>query len=102
MDATNRGLTIELDFMFSGVLDYSKPLIQCLSIDNNNNISTGFHITGQKATLNSNINKATTTVLGGEEDSSGNINETDMALQAFMTGFAKAWAEYVALKEATI
>ena len=82
-DATIRGLTIELDFMFSGVLDYAKPLIQCLSIDNNNVVSTGFHITGQKATLNSSINKATTTALGGEEDESGNINETDMALQAF-------------------
>jgi hypothetical protein len=30
-NATTYGLTIELDFMFSGVLDYSKPLIQCLS-----------------------------------------------------------------------
>ena len=82
-DATDEGLTIELDFKFSGVLDYAKPLIQCLSIDNNNIIATGFHITGQKATLNSSINKATTMVLDGEEGEGGSINETDMALQAF-------------------
>lgn len=83
VDATDQGLTIELDFMFSGVLDYSKPLIECLSYLNDGKIATGFHITGQKATLNSSVNKATTMVLEGEEDSSGNINETDMALQAF-------------------
>ena len=83
IDGTKQGLTIELDVMFSGVLDYSKPLIQCLSINDSGVIATGFHVTGQKATLNSSINKATTTVLDGEEDASGNINETDMALQAF-------------------
>ena len=82
-NATERGLTIELDFMLSGVLDYSKPLIHCLSKALNGEIVTGFNITGQKATLNSNIHKATTQVLDGEEDESGNINETDMALQAF-------------------
>ena len=91
-NATIDGLTIELDFMFSGVLDYSKPLIQCLStyldtVTNVTMIETGFHITGQKATLNSSINKATTTALGGEEDADGNINETDMALQAFTQFF---------------
>lgn len=82
-DATQNGLTIELDVMFSGVLDYSKPLIQCLSIDGSNTVVTGFHITGQKATLNSSINKATTMTLEGEEDAFGKINDTDMALQAF-------------------
>jgi hypothetical protein len=46
-------------------------------------IKTGFHITGQKATLNSDVYKATVTAIGGEEDEAGNISETDMALQAF-------------------
>ena len=82
-NATTYGLTIELDFMLSGVTDYSKPLIHCLSKDAEGNIAAGFNITGQKATLNSNLRKATTTAIGGEEDSSGNINEDDMALQAF-------------------
>lgn len=90
-EATLNGLTIELDFMFSGVLDYSKPLIQCLSSytngDGNQVVQTGFHITGQKATLNSSINKATTAILNGEEEEGGKINETDMALQAFTQYF---------------
>jgi hypothetical protein len=86
--AIENGLTIELDFMFSGILDYSKPLIHCLSTymgtDENGNpkttIKTGFNITGQKATLNSDVYKATDTAINGEEDESGNISETDMAL----------------------
>ena len=89
-DAITNGLTIELDFMFSGVLDYSQPLIHCLSqyeIDGVKNIQTGFNITGQKATLNSAYYKATTTAIDGEEDESGNINESDMALQAFTQYF---------------
>ena len=89
-EATEDGLTIELDFMFSGVLDYSKPLIQCLSTyisEGETIVQTGFHITGQKATLNSSINKATIQTIGGEEDADGNINETDMALQAFTQYF---------------
>lgn len=89
-NAITNGLTIELDFMFSGVLDYSQPLIHCLSqyeIDGVQNIQTGFHITGQKATLNSAYYKATVTAIGGEEDESGNINSQDMALQAFTQYF---------------
>ncbi len=89
-DAITNGLTIELDFMFSGVLDYSKPLIHCLSKYEDNGeerIQTGFNITGQKATLNSAYYKATTTAINGEEDESGNINEQDMALQAFTQYF---------------
>lgn len=89
-NATKNGLTIELDFMFSGVLDYSKPLIHCLSqyeINGIQNIETGFNITGQKATLNSAYYKATTMIIGGEEDENGNINEADMALQALTQYF---------------
>lgn len=90
IDAIENGLTIELDFMFSGVLDYSKPLIHCLSKYKNNNeerIQTGFNITGQKATLNSAYYKATTTAIFGEVGEDGNINEQDMALQAFTQYF---------------
>ena len=40
------GLTIELDFRLSGVLDYDAHLIECLSYDNVGDIKTGFFITG--------------------------------------------------------
>ena len=40
------GLTIELDFRVSGVLDYDAHLIECLSHDNLGDIKTGFFITG--------------------------------------------------------
>jgi hypothetical protein len=91
-NATENGLTIELDFKFSGVVDYAQPLIHCLSkyrIDENSEeiIQTGFHITGQKATLNSAYCKATTEVINGELDENGNINEQDMALQALTQYF---------------
>ena len=85
-EATIHGLTIELDFMFSGVLNYAQPLIHCLSKYTQGGsevVQTGFHITGQKATLNSSVHKATTTAIGGEEDSEGKIDSDDMALQAF-------------------
>lgn len=61
-DAMENGQTIELDFMISGVTDFSKPLIKCLSYDNNNEIQVGFNITGQESTLNTFLIKAT----GGE------------------------------------
>lgn len=87
--AIEKGLTIELDFKVSGVLNYAKPLIHCLSqyedALGNNVIKTGFHITGQKATLNSNNYKATTSAIDGEDEE--NINEQDMALQAFTQYF---------------
>ena len=40
------GLTIELDFRVSGVLDYDAHLIECISRDNMDDIKTGFFITG--------------------------------------------------------
>ena len=87
-NATNDGLTIELDFMVSGVLDYAAPLIECLSISpEDGKPNVGFRITGQKATLNSNKHKATTDVFSGEADDNGNINSTQMALQAFTQYF---------------
>lgn len=90
-EATETGLTIELDFMVSGVLDYSKPLIHCLSTFTNalneKEIETGFNITGQKATLNSRYYKATSTEIIGEEDENGDVNVQDMALQGFTQYF---------------
>lgn len=49
--ATNpktKGLTIELDFKVSGILDYNARLIECLSYQNAGNIYSGFYITGNK------------------------------------------------------
>ena len=90
-DASLSGLTIELDFAVSGVLNYSKPLISCLSertIDGKREIFTGFQITGQKATLNSDIIKASTTDISGEGDDEGNItNVNDLSLQAYTQYF---------------
>jgi hypothetical protein len=37
-NAMTTGQTIELDFMVSGVTDFSKPLIKCLSYDYYDNI----------------------------------------------------------------
>ena len=86
-DATATGLTIELDFSVSGVLDYRKPLIHCLSmLTDGSNIQTGFHITGQKATLNSSVTKATTDILKGDTEG-GSSDSKDAALQAFTQYF---------------
>jgi hypothetical protein len=40
------GLTVELDFKISGVLNYDAHLLECLSYDNVGDIKTGFFITG--------------------------------------------------------
>ena len=85
-DAVN-GFTIEIDFMFSKVMDYTKPLIYCLSHNSDGSIMTGFNINGQKATLNSNTYKATSDKIGGEEGAGGAIDAKDMALQAFTQYF---------------
>lgn len=86
-DATANGMTIEIDFRMSGVLDYSKPLISCLSAttdaDGKPLIYSGFQVTGQRATLNSSVIKASSTDIEGGEDSEGNVSEQDAALQAF-------------------
>jgi hypothetical protein len=47
----NKGITIELDFKLSGILNYNEEqarLIECLSYDNNGKIKTGFFVTGDK------------------------------------------------------
>jgi hypothetical protein len=51
------GMTIELDFELSGVLDYDSEIIKCLSLDKNSIIQTGFVITGDKVKFyNSRLN----------------------------------------------
>ena len=42
------GMTFELDFKISGVLDYSKSLIECISRANDETISSGFQIFGDE------------------------------------------------------
>ena len=57
------GQTIELDFRISGVTDFSKPLIQCVSMAQDEQgkdlIQTGFSISGQQSTFNTNSIKVT-------------------------------------------
>jgi hypothetical protein len=45
-NAKTNGLTIELDFKISGVLDYDAHLMECVSRDLTGAIKTGFFITG--------------------------------------------------------
>lgn len=60
MDRQNgTGQTIELDFKVSGVTDFSAGLIECLSYQDKDTIQTGFQITGQGSTLNTQQIKAT-------------------------------------------
>lgn len=57
----NRGITIELDFKLSGIIDYSKKFIQCLTTDKNDIIRGGFSVTGDSIKLyTSNRNGQTT------------------------------------------
>jgi hypothetical protein len=52
-----KGFTIELDFEINGILDYSKPLISCLSQTLTEVYGPGFAITGNKAKFySSNLN----------------------------------------------
>ena len=51
------GMTVELDFEVSGVLDYNAELIKCISTNKDNIIQTGFVITGDKVKFyNSRLN----------------------------------------------
>jgi hypothetical protein len=51
------GMTIELDFEISGVLDYDTSLIKCISTDIDGNINVGFDITGNSVKFyNSRLN----------------------------------------------
>lgn len=45
-DPKVNGLTIELDFKVSSVLDYSARLMECISYNSSNEIYTGFFVTG--------------------------------------------------------
>lgn len=77
------GLLIEFDVRFENVSDYSKSLIECISYKTKNEINAGFCLTGQKATLNTTLQKPDEMEIGGETDEeTGNVNEQDAALQA--------------------
>lgn len=47
-DPNTKGLTIELDFRLSGISDFNESLIECLSLNANETIKTGFKVTGDK------------------------------------------------------
>jgi hypothetical protein len=60
MNKNSNGLTIELDFKLSGVLDYDAELIRCLSKAPDGTIACGFVITGSEARIyNSRLNGST-------------------------------------------
>ena len=57
--AMTTGYTIELDFKLSGISDYTKPLISCISKNQNEEIVSGFIITGFGSTFNTSLITAT-------------------------------------------
>ena len=85
-NAMIKGQTIELDFKITGVTDFSKGLIECLSYQNDNIIQTGFQVTGQGSTLNTLQIKAT----------GGSIKESDdESLQIYNTQIQGCTAKFV-------
>lgn len=60
MDASKYGITIELDFKLSSVLDYDKDLISCVSTDKDGIIYAGFKVTGSKAYLYTSVKNGVT------------------------------------------
>lgn len=60
MDASKYGITIELDFKLSSVLDYDKDLISCVSTDKDGIIYAGFKVTGSKAYLYTSVKNGIT------------------------------------------
>lgn len=60
MDTSKYGITIELDFKLSSVLDYDKNLISCISTDKDGIIYAGFKVTGNKAYLYTSIKNGIT------------------------------------------
>ena len=81
------GQTIELDFKFSGVTDFSQPLIHCLSYAEDNTIQAGFHVTGQESTLNTNTIKATGGVI--QEDNSESAQIYNTAIQGLTAKYVE-------------
>lgn len=47
----NKGITIELDFKLSGIIDYEKEFIKCITTDKNNIIRGGFSVSGDAIKL---------------------------------------------------
>lgn len=101
-DAGEKGKTIELDFKVSGVTDYSKPLISCLSYDLNNEIFNGIRVTGQESTLNSNsIHTANATIVEVDDDDQAEIlyNTRIQALTSRFTEDERMHISYVIEKK---
>ena len=85
-NATQYGLTIELDFKVSGVTDYSRPVIACMSM-NGDLIQTGFQITGQESTINSEQVTATGGVIVEGDSAQDQIYNT--AIQGMTAKFTE-------------
>lgn len=91
-DAKTTGLTIEMDFKVSGVLDFNKPLIQCLSYDadetvEDRKIIAGFQITGQESTMNSANYQVTGATIKESDDEKDQAYNT--AIQGLTTKFTE-------------
>lgn len=91
-DAKTTGLTIEMDFKISGVLDFNKPLIQCLSYDadetvEDRKIIAGFQITGQESTMNSANYQVTGATIKESDDEKDQAYNT--AIQGLTTKFTE-------------
>ena len=93
-DVMEDGHTIELDFKISGVTDFSKPLIHCLSYDNEGKeIQVGFHITGQESTFNTVNIKATGAKIKEDEDGDGKLSEDDQIYNTQIQGLTARFIE---------
>ena len=84
-NAMESGQTIELDFKLSGVTDFTKPLIHCLSRDANGTIQAGFNITGQDSTFNTLLVQAT----------GGQLKEDNAQNQAYNTQLQGMTARFI-------
>ena len=85
-DGMITGKTIELDFRISNVTDYSQPLITCLSYENNGEIHCGFQLTGETATFDTNMIKASRgSIIEGDDEETQAYNTQIQGLTAKFT-----------------
>ena len=59
--AMGSGMTIELDFEVNGITDFDADLIKCVSVDNNENNTVGFAVTGTQVKFFSGLKNGTST-----------------------------------------
>lgn len=89
--ANNDGMTIEVDFKMSGILDYEEPLIDCLSW-NGATVAAGFRITGQRAEFNTNNYNPTSSQTSDGDTSNGKddtASPQEMALSSLTQLFSE-------------